>query len=589
MLLASRLRLRPWTDVLRSAWTRRGVALLLAAAFEVLGRLSPNELVDALVVLALVAAVSVLVASDLETWRARGRVLAARLDEVTAPFRSLCGLDMRGTPALPARTPFLWLVPVVAALALSTGAWLARGVFPADARETLRAASGLLYLAYVTLLWSTLAAGALAAWALVSWFLVALLSQRAAGIARGLLFGATGIGAILLPPLVPLVVVLAACALQALAHLAGPPIPLVWRYKSESRTLHRGHAALWQIAMTSSLFGLLLVPAFLALGADLDGAAPAPATLLSPLLGRFFLGTLATAAAVLLGHEAWQLFRARGRDPARAIPTRVLLAGDASASEHRRASELLSRAGFVPVDRARPGTLEVRLTLVPPGRAQPVAADAPAARHGRWSLETTADALADAAVLARLARRDVVQRRRALLRGLEKILKSAARRRFAKGTGFWLGCNHWFITHLSRDTDEHPISCVGLPFRRALPLAARSHWARVLSDLELDLVFLEDGVGFRRLRRVVAAVFEYHDLFGKRRLADERHFLGLPGVRVMIHDFELERPLVRTGYPEPDYEELGRARILHVFRDRGEGWEPSVAPRRGDRRPVLVG
>jgi hypothetical protein len=39
---------------------------------------------------------------------------------------------------------------------------------------------------------------------------------------------------------------------------------------------------------------------------------------------------------------------------------------------------------------------------------------------------------------------------------------------------------------------------------------------------------------------------------------------------VLIHEFQLDEPFRSEVYPEPDYENLGRARILHVFRDRGE-------------------
>jgi hypothetical protein len=110
-----------------------------------------------------------------------------------------------------------------------------------------------------------------------------------------------------------------------------------------------------------------------------------------------------------------------------------------------------------------------------------------------------------------------------------------------------------------------------------------------MAGLQVDLVFVEDGVGFRRFRRVLRMAFEVHDMLGPRARAEERHFTGLPGVSVVIHDFTMEEPFrrVRAGYPEPDYETVGRARILHVFRDRGEEDATVDAPR--DRRgaPVL--
>ena len=103
----------------------------------------------------------------------------------------------------------------------------------------------------------------------------------------------------------------------------------------------------------------------------------------------------------------------------------------------------------------------------------------------------------------------------------------------------------------------------------------------------VDLIFLEDGVGHRRFLRVLAQVFEFYDMFGERQL-EERHFAGLPGVQVWIHeipepagptpDGRGQRPDALADYPEPDYEEFGRARILHVFRDRGGEKDLSIVP-----------
>jgi hypothetical protein len=100
----------------------------------------------------------------------------------------------------------------------------------------------------------------------------------------------------------------------------------------------------------------------------------------------------------------------------------------------------------------------------------------------------------------------------------------------------------------------------------------------MMRALEIDLIFVEDGVGFRRFVRVLRMMFEHYDIFGGRRRADELHFRGVPGTRVLIHEYQLTEPFKSDVYPEPDYENLGRARILHVFRDRGEQEEPLETP-----------
>jgi hypothetical protein len=79
------------------------------------------------------------------------------------------------------------------------------------------------------------------------------------------------------------------------------------------------------------------------------------------------------------------------------------------------------------------------------------------------------------------------------------------------------------------------------------------------------------------LRRVLRVLFEVFDMHAGRRPANEIDFRGLPGVRVLIHEFQFDEPFKSETYPEPKYDYLGRARILHVFRDRG-GQEEFIEP-----------
>ena len=111
----------------------------------------------------------------------------------------------------------------------------------------------------------------------------------------------------------------------------------------------------------------------------------------------------------------------------------------------------------------------------------------------------------------------------------------------------------------------------------------------MLRALEIDLIFLQDGVSFRRFRRVLRVLFEHYDIHGARQPIQDRHFRGLPGTRVLVHDYQLGSPLRKKGYPEPDYETLGRARILHVFVDRGDHEELVEEPVDLEGVPVPVG
>ena len=126
---------------------------------------------------------------------------------------------------------------------------------------------------------------------------------------------------------------------------------------------------------------------------------------------------------------------------------------------------------------------------------------------------------------------------------------------------------------------------------RILPRCVRHHIYRILRAVQIDMIYVEDGVGFRRFSRVLRLMFEHFDIFGGQRKVDEIHFQGVPGTRVLIHEFQLSEPFKSETYPEPEFENLGRARILHIFRDRG-GHEEFVEPPFDASRspaPALVG
>ncbi len=379
-----------------------------------------------------------------------------------------------------------------------------------------------------------------------------------------------------LPASAPLAV-LAAClaaAVLALALPGGPDVALLWKRKEGSGALRSVPWRTHTLAGTAAV-GLLVADSLLLVKGDalrgggeerLLGALPVTAALVSLFAW--------TGAAALL---AWShlvvrtALLARFRDPARPLLPTVLVADLLPRAERSRVAEALGRSGlrarFGP-SRPRPG--EVVATL----SGEPTAQEAGRIRR-RWENGC----------------------RRLLLRGLEKLFKKAAARRFQQGNGFWVAPWHWFCVGLSRDEDERAmdwkegtffLETVGPSYHRVFPRAVLHHAHEVMRGLQVDLVFVEDGVGFRRLRRVLRMAFELHDIFGGRGRAEEHHFTGLPGVRVLLHEFDMAEPLLarREGYPEPDYESVGRARILHVFRDRGECEETSDAPR--DRRGVPV-
>ena len=307
-------------------------------------------------------------------------------------------------------------------------------------------------------------------------------------------------------------------------------------------------ALLWVLAIA-------VLPSLLAIGERFDGPGT-PATTATGLLGCFTLWSLALFSLLLFGTNAVQIARARWRDPARPIATSVLLQCPRGA--RGRAGAALRALGLQPLFRERSRELPVRLRWAPES--------VPAAGPERWPLTVTEAELESPALRTRIARRDVVQRRRALGKRLENLLRGARRRRYERGAGFWIAPHFWLATHLTRDEDEDDGRIIGPPYHRVLPWP-RAHLYEVLRDLQIDLLFLEDGVSARSARRVLALVFEHHDLSAPS-LRGRAPFLASRGARLLARD-RWRGDAQRAGLPEPSTR-TSAGRILHVFRDRGD-------------------
>jgi hypothetical protein len=172
------------------------------------------------------------------------------------------------------------------------------------------------------------------------------------------------------------------------------------------------------------------------------------------------------------------------------------------------------------------------------------------------------------------------------LQGFERLFRAIEHRHFEHGEGFWIGLQHWFIAGLTRDKDEDELHAedswvletIGPLFHTIFTPDARQTYARTMECLQIDLIFLEDGVGSEGLRQVLQAMYRVYDHHRGERRAEQHHFAGLPGVAVVIHEFTLEAPLLKTGFAEPSYENIGRARILHVFKERNQDEEEPELP-----------
>ena len=592
------------------------LALAVGATLEIVGRRVPNELWDVGLLLLVGLALGAVRLSGARTPAAWGRHIKGSVKagwgRVLARYRIRVGIDLRGTPPIAVRPIPVFGAALRILVALVLVVVVSHVVGVGSLRQLL---ASWLYLVYVTLL-AALWALLLGAVAVATLFLFAWVHDhfvrrhhRRPKTRRKLLRRPVGLEIAIVFAGMMLVVFLAewlpAWVPVALAVLCwGVFMAVLWRPRGLRLDFlwqqHAGgpvHGIPWQRAASEDIaIGMCfyLVLALLSVGRAAIGLEPVDDSgmLVTGWLGRVFAWSGGFVAILGLPYVSWRVLRCQQRDPSRPCPTSVHVDG----IEAGRAETLglLQAEGWTV--RFAPEVAQsddVHITLAP---AMPPLGDQ---GHG-WPRVVSVRALGTPEVKAMIRRRDEVQRRRKLTGGFEGLFKSAARRSFDRGSGYWIGPHLWFMRGMARDDmeqDEFDFEedtvldeMVGKPYHKTFSGGARHHFHEIMQTLELDLVYVEDGLDFRRFRRVLRILFEHYDV--QRRPISERHLVGVPGVRAVIHEFVMGNPYKKDGYPEPDYDEIGRARILHLFRDRGGEEEdleaPVDAPGKPEPAPLLL-
>jgi hypothetical protein len=552
---------------------------------EVAGRYAVNDFHDGLLGFALVATGLAVAArhrrSPLGWVRGLGN-WGRKLGEWLGALRYDHGIDLRGTPPVPRRTPpAVWLLAaaLVAWGGLAAGAWAA---FPTGWRTAGTHSSYILYLALLMLLWAALLAliivGVFVPVAVIDKWLKRWLGDTDR---RGAELAAVVGYAVLVSAVawvVPPAPVLGACLVVALGAW------LVYLPKGKD-----GAAVLWRsgpekpvyaipvrrvLSLVTLLAALLVFDILLTAGGGrLFGPSRTDDTMPATTLFGTFAAWLVPGLLIVVG---LRLLAARRNDPARRTDPTAHVGGTDPAAV-RRAGAAIRAWGWqvrtTPAPR-QPG--QIGVTVV--GQEQSEATEF----DPRWPLKVSPADLEAGAVKQRLDRRDEIQVRRQLFRGLQKMFKRASAFKGPAGGGFWLAPHWWFVDGIGReDADANPEDSapplVGPPYHRAIPTRARQHAHALLRATHVDMIFVEDGVTFKNLERVLRVLAELYDVHGGKRKAEDLHFRGLPKVKVMIHDYEPGNPFRSDAYPEPKFDDLSRVRVLHVFRDRG-GHEERVEP-----------
>jgi hypothetical protein len=595
---------------LGSEFTTRGgrwlLGLLALVAIEFLGRYAETDLADGVIVAISIFLVVLFVRDSRGT--ARRVMRRARQQMHQALVRLVenwlaIEADLRGQPRLERGLPRAQVLPaILVSLPLPALAVLGR-TSASGFRDPL---ADLVYVVYIVLLAASWAA--MLATIVVLVYASITFAREAFGQRRP--FGTWAIPIWVWPSAMVIITLYgffqlphwSALILAVIGFLASaavllapgtPRLDLVWRTEDGNR---RGADWTSFFILHSAL--VILVPMLIAM----LGSSPAimrgwgaPIFHTMPVTGVCaVLLAWVTAAWALTWAAAVTALVVSGRreDPARPVPLRLHLRDEGSQLDDSRIEAALGQTGWLyrrQAGESRPG--EVSLLFgerTEPGsyRWQP-----------DWPLCVGPSDLEDPDLHARVRRRDEHQRRRALMRGLKRIFKSVPRASLGEGEGLLLGPQHWFFSGLTRDEGRDRLNeeelqirqeTIGPDFRDVMPLAARSHFFAVMRGLEIDLIYLERGVRYAQLRRVMRILFDVHDMGGGQRPLNERDLHGVPGLRAVIHGFDFEDPFRSELYPEPSYESIGRARILHLFRDRGDDSVRDELPREFFDLPLPV-
>jgi len=578
---------------------RRGVwftplLLMSLVSLEVLGRRSASELHDipgAAALIILLLGTLIRHRSQSLEWIAAVERFAVRASRRLNALRIDVGLDLRLTPVIPRRLPQALVLGLACLMAINAAAALVWYYIPGGWRGAMIHASYLVYLSVAILLWGLLFLTALAG----VWVPAVLLGQwlSKGDRVRGnklrvrrlqMVFLATYVPAVslaiaYLPMWIPPTLCVTMLVVLSLASVwpVRRDIEFIWR--------HTGTRRVFSISihgLTVAFCGIALLSIDALILASIGGLVQnrpeqAETMVLSTLLGVCVAwlapGLIACALAILT--TIWM------RNPSRPAIARVHISGGLVAAERRTLIRVFRAWGWsLRLEPRAVRKLDVPIRLVVPEKSQASEFDPD------WPLRVSVADLEIGAVRDRLERRDEIQKRRVFLRGLEKLFRYAAGREHSDGSGYWVAPHLWLMRGLVRDDiaesdDQEPqlsTRIVGTPWHEIFEREVRAYIWKILRDLEIDLIYVEDGISARRLVRLFRTIFEIHDKSSGRRRAEEIHFRALHDIRVMIHDFQLDNPFRSNSYPEPKFDDLGRARILHVFRDRGGEEVPIESP-----------
>lgn len=557
----------------------------------------------ALALLCLIAAVAVWHTHKPLGWvdwlLARGRRVIDRL----TTWRYEHGIDFGGLPPFPRRLPpVAWTVAAIL-VAWGTFAVIVWYLLPGGWRQIGVHSSYVLYLGGLLTLWGALLAGLV-----VGLFVPVVLLDRTlrdvmsdANRRRLLFFACVGylISVALAAFLIPVGVVLAVCAVAValtLRHLLFPGtngVAVLWR--------RRGRSGVYSVPVARLLAGGLLVAILTYVNLILTGLGGRITTLVQPndamRLTGFLAALVAWTAPGLLLLSGWRVWHGLATNPARTLPPTVHFDDRLDPQAGHQARAAVARWGWWAREYGEPvRKTDVRCEVVPAAESEATEFEP------RWPLRLSPADLANPDVCHRLARRDEIQLRRRIFRGIRHLFKRASVEKERPGGGYWFAPHWWFVDSLGRE-DGPPsrraedtvatLRQVGPSFGRVFGVRPRQHLYHILRAVKVDVIHIEDGVSNRVVEKVLRAVMEVYDVHDGKRPVDDHSFPPIPKVRVSVHEFgpDFDPPESEDGFRQPHFDDLSRGRVLQIARDHGDHEEPADTPWDRDfaPSPMLLG
>jgi len=572
--------------------------LLALLAVETAGPYASSDVGDALAI-CLLAALASLTTRRLghSSVRALVRRASRRLATFVERRKVDVGVDYREAPALTRGFPVLFGCAFGGAALLGALAVCLPGELPGDLRATIAPHFYVGYLVLLALLWSALCVGIICtagfSYMVMHDFLVSFHPRPSQRVLQNEFWltmsglAALAVAAFALPNIITVLVAAAALAVAALmaASKRLHPVSLVTRSKDG---VARSVPFRWLAATESATF-IIAFTGLAFFGARerlLQGDSISSLSMpLTSLLGLSLAWTTTMAATMngafqtLVLLMGWRL--SHGASDAR----RLCIQGETSPELRETLKARARRAGYG-VRFNRPAeALDVEVRVAP----------REVVTWPEWPLNVTPRQFEQDAAFERLDQRTTELKRSALIEGLRQVFELVGQFDYEAGEGFLIGIQHWFMLGLARDRDEEDFDPrrdtflfghTGPAFARFVPHPARQHFRGVMRALDIDLIFLEDGVRFDQFTLVLEALFEHHDNHAGSVPADDRFFTGITGIRVVIQETGMLEPMRSHEFKEPSYEDIGRARVLHVFKDRGGSSEVASPQPEVDCVPV---